>query len=185
MSTNPQQAEGDSVNAVKMRQGKGDERNIKCFNCGREGHLANYRSCPANGKKCARCGRYGHFALCCRGESDGQRQRVSDRRPRHNANFVGDQEVSDSEEDCAFAFTVTEDQEETYSVTSGKEPVLEVSVDGVTTVVLIDSGSVSNLMGMKQYKERKARGLNAEMENCHKRLYEYGEKELEVMGLSG
>ena len=182
MTKNPQQAEGDSGNAVKIRQGKGDERNRKSFNCGREGHLASYRSCPANGKKCARCGRYGQFALCCRGEIGGQRQRVSGRRPRHNANFVGDQEVSDSEEDCAFAFTVTEDQEETYSVASGKEPVDEVSVYGVTTVVLIDSGSVSNLMGMKQYKELKARGLNEEMENCHKRLHGYGGKELEVMG---
>ena len=122
-------------------------------------------------------------SLCfgCPRESDGQRQRVSDRRPHHNANFVGDQEVSDSEEDCAFAFTVTEDQEETCSVTSGKEPVVEVSVDGVTTVVLLDSGSVSNLMVMKQYKDLKARGLYAEMEKCHQRLYEYGGKELEVM----
>ena len=125
--------------------------------------------------------KYGHFALCCRGESDGQRQRVSGRHPHHNAHFVGDQEVSDSEEDCAFAFTVTEVQEETCSVTSGKELVVEVSVVAVTTVVVIDSGSVSNLMGMKQYKELKARGLNAEMENCHKRLYGYGRKELEVM----
>ena len=79
---------------------------------------------------CAGCGRYGHFALCWRGESDGQRQRVFGRRPRHNGNFVGDQEVSNSEEDCAFAFAVSEDQEETRSVTSGKEPVVEVSGGG-------------------------------------------------------
>ena len=43
---------------------------------------------------------------------------------------MGDQEVSNSEEDCAFAFAVSEDQEETRSVTSGKEPVVEVSGDG-------------------------------------------------------
>ena len=85
---------------------------------------------------------------------DGKRQRVSGRRPCHNANFVGDQVVSGSEEDCAFAFTVTDNQEETCSVTSCKEPVVEASVDGITTVVLIDSGSVSNIMGMKEYRQK-------------------------------
>ena len=46
-----------------------------------------------------------------------------------------------------------------------------MSFDGVTTVVLIDSGSVSNLMGMKEYEELDAQGLNAKLEKCHKQLY--------------
>ena len=59
----------DSVNAVKTKQGKGDDKPRKCYNCGREEHLAIGRSCPAKGKNCAKCGRYGHFALCCQGKS--------------------------------------------------------------------------------------------------------------------
>ena len=177
----------DSVNAVKTRQGKGDEKSRKCYNCGREGHLATDWNCPAKGKKCAKCGRYGHFALCCQGKSDscGSKSKTNQRRPSHNANFVGDQEVSDSEEDCAFAFAVTENREETCNVISSKEPVVEVSVSGITTRVLIDSGSVSNLIGMKQYEELKAQGLTAKMEDCNKRLYAYGGKELEVIGQVG
>ena len=147
---NPVVMDGDSVNAVKMREEKGDYKLKEHYNCGREGHLAIDRSCPAKGKKCAKCGRYGHFALCCQGKSDNyatggkpdQRRRDSDRYQSYNANFVGDQDASDSEENCAFAFAVT----------------------------------------MEEYEELKAQGLNAKMEDCHKRLYAYGGKELEVIG---
>ena len=65
----------DSVNAVKMKEEKRDDKPRKCFDCRREGHLAIDRSCPAKGKKCARCGRYGHFALCCQGKSDNYTNR--------------------------------------------------------------------------------------------------------------
>ena len=190
MSTSLRQVEGDNVNAVRGRQDRQGEKGRKCYNCGREGHLARYSNCPAKGRKCSKCARYGHFALCCRREGDGykardktsERERVSSGRSRHNANFVGDQEASDNEEDCAFAFNVSENQDETCNSTSCKEPVLEVSVSGVTTQVLIDSGSVSNLMGLDEYRELKARGLNAEMEECHKWLYAYGGGKLEVIG---
>ena len=35
---------------------------------------------------------------------------------------------------------------------------------------------------MEEYEELTAEGLNAKMEDCHKRLYTYGGKELEVIG---
>ena len=35
---------------------------------------------------------------------------------------------------------------------------------------------------MEEYEELTAQGLNAKMEDCHKRLYTYGGKELEVIG---
>ena len=37
-------------------------------------------------------------------------------------------------------------------------------------------------MGLDEYCELKARGLNAEIEECHKRLYAYGGGKLEVVG---
>ena len=70
MTVNPQLVDGDSVNAVKTRQEKGNGKSRKCYNCEREGHLAMHRNCPAKGKKCAKCGRHGHFALCCQGKSE-------------------------------------------------------------------------------------------------------------------
>ena len=42
----------DSVIAVKTKQEKRDVR--KCYNCGRDGHLAIDRSCLAKGSKCAK-----------------------------------------------------------------------------------------------------------------------------------
>ena len=181
----------DSVSAVKTKEEKKkDDKPRKCYNCGREGHLAIDRGCPAKGKKCAKCGRYGHFAFCCQGKSDNyanrgkldQRRRGSDKRQSYSANFVGDQDASDSEENCAFAFAVTENQGETCNATCLKEPVLEVNINGIKTSVLIDSGPVSNLIGMEEYEELKAQGLNVKLEDGHKRLYTYGGKELEVIG---
>ena len=88
MTVHPAVMKGDSVNAVKTGQRKGDDKPRECYNCGREGHLAIDRSCPAKGKKRAKCGRYSHFALSCQGKSDNyatggkpdQRRRGSDRR---------------------------------------------------------------------------------------------------------
>ena len=128
--------------------------------------------------------------MCCQGKSDDyatggkphQRRRGSDRHQSNNANFVGDQDACDSEENCAFAFAVTETLGETCNATRLKEPALEVNINSITTKVLIDSGSLGNLIGMVEYEELKAQGLNAKMEDCHKRLYAYDGNELEVIG---
>nr|AKP06610.1 gag protein [Human immunodeficiency virus 1] len=52
--------------AIMMQKNnfKGQRRNIKCFNCGKEGHLA--RNCRAPRKKgCWKCGREGHQMKDC------------------------------------------------------------------------------------------------------------------------
>nr|QHI45000.1 gag protein [Human immunodeficiency virus 1] len=52
--------------AIMMQKGnfKGPRRNIKCFNCGKEGHLA--KNCRAPRKKgCWKCGREGHQMKDC------------------------------------------------------------------------------------------------------------------------
>nr|QHI43857.1 gag protein [Human immunodeficiency virus 1] len=52
--------------AIMMQKGnfKGPKRTIKCFNCGKEGHLA--RNCRAPRKKgCWKCGREGHQMKDC------------------------------------------------------------------------------------------------------------------------
>nr|UDP24020.1 gag protein [Human immunodeficiency virus 1] len=53
-------------NAIMMQRGnfKGAKRMVKCFNCGREGHLA--RNCRAPRKKgCWKCGKEGHQMKDC------------------------------------------------------------------------------------------------------------------------
>ena len=73
-------------------------------------------------------------------------------------------------------------KEEICHTSSCDEPVIEICVDGISTKALIDSGSVSSLMGLSEYEEFKAQGLDVKLENCHKRLYAYGGKELNVVG---
>ena len=116
-----------------------------------------------------------------RGRASKQ-QRNSGGRPRYVANFVGNEEASESDEDCAFAFMVSETEEDICHTVICDEPVIEICVDGISTKALIDSGSVSNLMGMSKYEELKTQGLNVKLENCQKRSYAYGGKELNVVG---
>nr|ANS91172.1 gag protein [Human immunodeficiency virus 1] len=60
------QASGATAAAIMMQKSnfKGPKRNIKCFNCGKEGHLA--RNCRAPRKKgCWKCGKEGHQMKDC------------------------------------------------------------------------------------------------------------------------
>ena len=95
---------------------------------------------------------------------------------------MGNEEASESDEDCAFTFMVSETEEDICHTVICDEPVIEICVDGISTKALIESGSVSNLMGMSKYEELKTQGLNVKLENCQKRLYAYGGKELDVVG---
>nr|UES68859.1 gag protein [Human immunodeficiency virus 1] len=60
------EAMSQTNNAIMMQRGnfKGPKRTIKCFNCGKEGHLA--RNCRAPRKKgCWKCGKEGHQMKDC------------------------------------------------------------------------------------------------------------------------
>nr|ABI33115.1 gag protein [Human immunodeficiency virus 1] len=60
------QASGAAAAAIMMQKSnfRGPKRNIKCFNCGKEGHLA--RNCRAPRKKgCWKCGKEGHQMKDC------------------------------------------------------------------------------------------------------------------------
>ena len=185
MTTRPQQVEGGSVNAVKVKQGNEGENSRKHYNCGREGHLAKDRNCPAKGRKFWKESVYGMTILLCVVEERVmvmkiEIKQVSDR------GFLVDVNVTvltlwGIERhliERRTAFTVSENQEETCNATTRKEPVIEVSVNGITTKVIIDSGSVSSLMRVNEYEELKAQGFNARTERCYKRLYVYGGRAL-------
>ena len=148
------------LNAVGRKEDKTNDQSAKtCFSCGKAGHFSQDPCCPAKGRKCSSCSMYGHFAVCCRNldqtasemgrglcpkNTSGNRKAF--RRQTNQVEVAGS---SQEEENPAFAFTVMEENEEgVCKVSTARHlPTMNVSIDGIVQEVLIDSGSVSNLMG--------------------------------------
>ena len=59
---------------------------------------------------------------------------------------------------------------------------MNVGIDGFVQEVLIDSGSVSNLMGEEDFFKLKGLGLKGKAEHCSKKLFAYGRKRIDVIG---
>ena len=184
----PNQESGAGTNAVEENPGRGTKGKRVCFNCGKEGHFAQSKTCPARGRKCNKCGKYGHYASCCKGGrslksgKQGTTQQREGRQQRHGkggqTNQVEDR-CKQSGEDHTFAFTI---EEQTCAMHNSTEPVISVKIGGISRDVLIDSGSASNLISKDTLQELEYQGLKIELKPCTKRLYAYGGRELGVEG---
>ena len=184
----PNQESGAGTNAVEENPGRGTKGKRVCFNCGKEGHFAQSKTCPARGRKCNKCGKYGHYASCCKGGrslksgKQGTTQQRECRQQRHGkggqTNQVEDR-CKQSGEDHTFAFTI---EEQTCAMHNSTEPVISVKIGGISRDVLIDSGSASNLISKDTLQELEYQMLKIELKPCTKRLYAYGGRELGVQG---
>ena len=184
----PNQESGAGTTAVEENPGRGTKGKRVCFNCGKEGHFAQSKTCPARGRKCNKCGKYGHYASCCKGGrslksgKQGTTQQREGRQQRHGkggqTNQVEDR-CKQSGEDHSFAFTI---EEQTCAMHNSTEPVISVKIGGISRDVLIDSGSASNLISKDTLQELEYQGLKIELKPCTKRLYAYGGRELGVEG---
>ena len=70
------------MNLVQHRESKGKsggQATHKSYACGKPGHFARDKVCPARGKACAKCGRKGHWAICCRHVVDGKQSKTGGR----------------------------------------------------------------------------------------------------------
>ena len=185
------------VNAVGKREDKTYDRSGKtCFSCGKAGHFSRDPCCPARGRKCSNCSMYGHFAVCCQslnrhtadkgGESRFKKASSNTREFKSQANQVEDyvEGSGREEENPAFAFSVLEEIEEGVCRVSASSdvPTMNVSIDGIVKEVLMDSGSVSNLMGEEDFQKLKSAGLKGDIEHCSRKLIAYGGSEIDVIG---
>ena len=59
---------------------------------------------------------------------------------------------------------------------------MNVSIDAIVQEVLIDSGSVSNLMGEDDFQKLKNVGFKGSLKHCSRKLFAYGGREIEVVG---
>lgn len=138
---------------------------------------------------------YSHFAVRCTNldrtaPETGRGLRPKNTSGNHKAfrrqtNQVEDYVAGSSqEENPAFAFTVMEENEEGVRKVSTAHhvPTMNVSIDGIVQEVLIDSGSVSNLMGEDDFQKLKNAGFKGNIEHCSRKLFGYGGKEIEVVG---
>lgn len=82
----------------------------------------------------------------------------------------------------AFSFHVAEEGEEACMVSVTSEPTMNVSIRGIVMEVLIDSGSVSNLMGEDDFQKLKGLGFKGDIDHCSKKLFAYGGKKVDVIG---
>ena len=155
------------VNAVGRKEDETNDQSAKtCFSCRKAGHFSRDPSCPAKGRKCSSCSMYGHFAVCCRNLDRTAPETGRGFRPKNNSgnpkafrrqtNQVEDNvaDSSQEEENPAFAFTVMEENEEGVCQVSTPRhvPTMNVSIDGMVQELLIDAGSVSNLMGEDDFQ---------------------------------
>ena len=90
----PSQEPGAGTNVVEESSGHESKGKGVCFNCGKEGHFAQNKNCPARGRKCSKCGKYGHYASFCKGDRNpkfGKQSTTQRREGKHQRRGKGGQ----------------------------------------------------------------------------------------------
>ncbi|XP_078355407.1 uncharacterized protein LOC144640050, partial [Oculina patagonica] len=151
--TQVKQIEGDAsatVSALKednkpKRSDRSDQtKSLKYYRCGRSGHFARDKHCPARSQTCSKCHMAGHFASVCKTNQEQKNKRKRDGRGKVNC-------VKDGEDDD-YAFAVGSGDS---CYRSGSETVA-LQVGGVIlSGVLIDSGSSCNIIDQNTWEQLK------------------------------
>ena len=195
-------AEGEggqsNVNMIKGRDSKKPSIGFgkhKCYACGKVGHFARDKICPARGKTSAKCGDIGHWAACCRSETEsmksgkeggrGRDGRASGNRQRHSRDTKYDpnsgnrqvNQVQCDSGDEAFAFPITFNGE-----VACEDNVVMVKIDDTTTSMLVDSGAQSTMLRKKQFDNLVKNGLKVKLKPEERNLRVYGNGYLPVVG---
>ena len=79
--------EEKASNQKQSHRAKGRSGHKKeCYKCGRQGHFARDKQCPAKSRKCRHCGEIGHFEIKGPKKGDSPRkQGTSHHKPRNNS----------------------------------------------------------------------------------------------------
>lgn len=163
----------DGVNRIQGVRGRKQE----CSRCGNNYGHASADKCPALGKKCNKCGRKDHFAVKCytRGESQKRKRDYADTKEETVAKKSKIRAIEEEKtEKSSFIFNVGDLDENLWC-----------KVGGVLIEMIIDSGSMHNIIAMKTWVHMKQNGVQVEemSTECDKVLKAYGQTTpLEIVG---
>ena len=162
-----------SVNAVQRKKQarrsatRGSSSRNKCYNCGKEGHIARDEHCPAKGHRCRKCQKKNHLEEVCRSSKD-----------KKSANCVT--EDIDQDRDDFLAFTIS--SADVANISSEASCTVNVRINGAEVEALVDSGSSADVLGEDVLRRLRVEGMDARLEDCKTRLFAYGNTELQVIG---
>lgn len=127
----------ESLNAMSIsKQNTSPKKsNLKCYRCGREGHISRDSCCPARNAICRKCKKEGHFEKVCR-------TKVT----------VNKSKVNEIEEEPDFAFVIDGKMNNTNTVNAivGGVLVKELLIDSGATCNIINKGTWEYLKENKQ-----------------------------------
>lgn len=156
---------------------------LECSRCGRKGHFANDRICPARDKPCNQCKRIGHFARKCKvPHAKGSTVDTSNRPMKYASQRIRaiplEEEEPKNEIEGLQSFI--------FSIGDGDE-FIWLKIGGVMMQALIDSGCNKNIIDDVTWDRLKAQGIairNATKHVDHKfRGYGKDCKPMDVVGM--
>ena len=143
-----------------------DTSNITCYHCGKQCHIANDSTCPANRAKCSKCSKIGHFGTTCKStkHDDNHKSRAHPRKPDRPVYYV---DLSQSDSDADEAVNV-------ISTSHNCLHKMTINIGSTPIKVILDSGSTANIIDYTVFKMLSKN--NVKIEPTTARLYTYGSR---------
>ena len=139
-----------------------------CFRCGREGHYARDKCCPAKLATCRKCQNVGHFAAVCKSKVNTQTGMKGGSLKGRSSGKVS-KGINSVDYDDEYAFTVCANEK------SNSMGLVDINVGGVNIQnFMIDSGSSCNIIDKDTWEFLKNNGVKCKSQKSARNIYAYG-----------